>query len=118
MASHAIGDRANRIALDTYETVMHFLGKNSSSSDELRYRVEHAQILSPVDLKRFAELGVIPSMQPTHCTSDKDFSEQRIGKVRLQTSYAWASLLNSGVKHMPFGSDSPVESLNPFTGNE
>jgi predicted amidohydrolase YtcJ len=107
---HAIGDRANTIVLDAYEKA--FGGK---SGKERRFRVEHAQILSESDIPRFERLGVIPSMQPTHCTSDMYWAEARLGPVRIRRAYAWRSLLNTGVI-ICGGSDVPVESPNPLLG--
>jgi predicted amidohydrolase YtcJ len=105
---HAIGDRANRMVLDEFEAAL----KASPSSDH-RFRVEHAQILHPEDIPRFARLGVIPSMQASHQTSDMYWAGNRLGQQRLLGSYAWRSLLNSGVI-IPNGSDLPVEKTNPL----
>ena len=80
-----------------------------------RLRIEHAQVLAPEDIPRFARLGVIPSMQPTHCTSDMKSAETRLGPQRVKGAYAWRSLLNTGV-HLPLNSDFPGETLNPFYG--
>jgi predicted amidohydrolase YtcJ len=77
--------------------------------------VEHAQILAPADLERFAALGVIASVQPTHATSDKNMAGDRLGEERLPGAYAWQSLLESGAR-VAFGSDFPVEDPNPFYG--
>jgi len=111
MAMHAIGDRANRIALDVYERVL-----ADAPAGDYRPRIEHAQILAPADQGRFASLGVIPSMQPTHCTSDMPWVPHRLGPERTQGCYVWRSLLKSGVHHLALGSDFPVESANPFLG--
>ena len=107
--THCIGDRANRLALDAYEAIL------SGTFDDLRLRVEHAQIIAPDDIARFARLGVLASMQPTHVVSDMGYAESRIGPERVLGAYAWRSLLDSGA-HMPFGSDFPVEPVNPFLG--
>ena len=80
-----------------------------------RLRIEHAQIITENDLKRFSDLNIIPAMQPTHCTSDKDMIIDRIGKERSEYSYAWRSFLDLGLI-IPCGSDFPVESVNPFLG--
>src|SRR6185369_10947010 len=80
-----------------------------------RLRVEHAQVLSPGDIPRFAQIGVIASMQPTHCTSDMPWAEKRIGATRIKGAYAWRSVLKTGA-HVPISSDFPGESLNPFLG--
>lgn len=114
VATHAIGDRANRVVLDAYEAALTSL--NLTASDH-RFRVEHAQILAPSDLPRFAPLGVLPSMQPGHATADMRYAEQRLGARRLQDAYAWKSVLESGVRRLPFGSDFPTAGVvNPFWG--
>ena len=110
VATHAIGDRANRVVLDIYEKV---LEKEPGSG--LRHRIEHAQILSSADIGRFASLGVIPSMQFTHCTSDMPWAGDRVGDSRLEGAYAWRSLMNAGSR-IPGGSDYPVESIDPLLG--
>lgn len=110
VATHAIGDRGNRLVLDTYERVL-----GADAKTDHRWRVEHAQILSPADLGRFAKLGVIASMQPTHATSDMPWAKERLGEERLAGAYAWRSLLDSGA-HLAFGSDFPVESPDPRLG--
>jgi predicted amidohydrolase YtcJ len=106
--THAIGDRANRDVLDVYEKA--FSGLRDT---DLRFRVEHAQILTPADIPRFAQLKVIPSMQASHQTSDMYWAEKRVGPERIQGAYAWRSLLNTGVI-IPNGSDFPVEAVNPL----
>jgi predicted amidohydrolase YtcJ len=108
---HAIGDRANRVVLDVYERVL-----AEHPGEDLRLRIEHAQVIAPADIPRFAALGVIPAMQPTHATSDMYWAEERLGRERLAGAYAWRSLLDAGVPHLPLGSDFPVESANPFWG--
>ena len=110
VATHAIGDRGNRIVIDTYERV---LGDDAKSDH--RWRVEHAQIVSPEDIPRFAPLGVIASMQPTHATSDMPWAEERLGKERLFGAYAWQRFLHSGAR-LALGSDFPVESPDPRLG--
>ena len=80
-----------------------------------RWRIEHAQIVDPVDLSRFAVSGTIASMQPVHQTSDRLMAEARLGRDRLHGAYAWKSMLNSGAK-IAFGTDVPVESSDPFAG--
>lgn len=107
---HAIGDKANRWILNAYAKAAEVNGKRDS-----RHRSEHAQILAPEDIPRFAQLGVIASMQPTHCISDKRYAEKRIGHERCRGAYAWKSLLDSGA-HLAFGTDWPVEPLNPMEG--
>ena len=107
---HAIGDKANRLALDTFETVFREHG-----GARLRNRVEHAQVIDVNDLARFPALGVLPSMQPTHATSDMNMAEDRVGEDRIKGAYAWQTLLNLGAR-IPLGSDFPVELANPFFG--
>ena len=107
---HAIGDRANHLALNQFEKTFTSLGGQS-----LRNRIEHAQVINVDDLPRFAELKVLPSMQPTHATSDMNMAEDRIGQERMKGAYAWKTLLNSGIP-LPLGSDFPVELANPFYG--
>lgn len=106
---HAIGDLGNRMVLDAFDTVQQ--GKPSP----LRNRVEHAQIIALEDIPRFAELGVIASMQPTHATSDMNMAEDRVGPDRILGGYAWRRLLDSGAV-IASGSDFPVELSNPFHG--
>lgn len=108
--THAIGDAANMIVLDNYENLI-----RETNSRDRRHRVEHAQILRYEDIVRFAELGVIPSMQATHATSDKNMAQDRIGEVRIEGAYAWRKLMDAGAV-IANGSDFPVESPNPFFG--
>ena len=105
---HAIGDRGNRIVLDAFESALRVVPRADH-----RFRIEHAQILSPQDIPRFAKLGVIPSMQATHQTSDMRWAETRLGPERIRGAYAWRSLLNTGVV-IPNGTDFPVEEVNPL----
>lgn len=109
VATHAIGDAANTLMLDVYQDVL------PAGDRDHRWRIEHAQILAPADLARFTELGVIASMQPTHCTSDMDWVPDRLGEDRIAGAYAWRSLLDRGVV-LSFGSDAPVESVAPVPG--
>ena len=109
VATHAIGDEANRVVLDTYARVK---GERLAAA---RWRVEHAQIVDPSDLGRFAELGVIASMQPTHATSDMPWVPARLGPDRLGGAYAWREMLKTG-SHLAFGSDFPVEAVSPLLG--
>ncbi|MBM4192818.1 MAG: amidohydrolase family protein [Gemmatimonadetes bacterium] len=106
--THAIGDRGNRVTLDAFEAAL----KEVPVADH-RFRVEHAQIINYADIPRFAQLGVIPSMQASHQTSDMYWAGARLGQHRLPGAYAWRSLLNSGVV-IPNGSDFPVEYVNPL----
>lgn len=108
---HAIGDRANNIALDIYAEQL----DAQPESRELRHRIEHAQVATLEDIPRFAESGVIPSMQPTHATSDKNMAGDRLGEERLAGAYAWRYFLDSGSR-IAGGSDFPVEPANPFYG--
>jgi predicted amidohydrolase YtcJ len=106
---HAIGDRGNRLVLDTYEDVQ------NGAPSALRNRVEHAQIIALEDIPRFAELGVIASMQPVHATSDMNMAEDRVGPERITGGYGWRKLLDSNAI-IASGSDFPVELPNPFHG--
>lgn len=118
---HAIGDRANTLVLDALEAVIR--GRPSAAGGRLaavagvdpRHRIEHAQILTDGDIPRFRALGVLPSMQPTHCTSDMPWADARLGAERLAGAYAWRSLLSTGTV-IAGGSDFPVELPNPFHG--
>lgn len=107
---HAIGPKANRWILNAFEKAQEVNGKQDS-----RHRSEHAQILALDDIPRFAELGVIASMQPTHCITDKRFAEKRIGYERCKGAYAWRRLLDAGAK-IAFGTDYSVEPLDPLEG--
>jgi predicted amidohydrolase YtcJ len=109
VAVHAIGDQANAELLGAIEELAGTYG------GDRRWRIEHAQIVDPADLPRFARNGIIASMQPTHETSDWRMAEARMGIERLQGSYAWRSMLDNRVP-LAFGSDFPVESPNPFPG--
>ncbi|HEX2695705.1 MAG TPA: amidohydrolase [Acidobacteriota bacterium] len=108
--THAIGDKGVNWVLNAVERAQRKFGKK-----DLRHRIEHAQVIAPGDLERFAALGVIASMQPTHCTTDMRFCEARIGKERSRGAYAWRSLLDKGAR-LAFGSDWPVEPLDPMRG--
>ncbi|HUU96502.1 MAG TPA: amidohydrolase [Phycisphaerae bacterium] len=110
VCTHAIGDRGNRETLNAYA-----LALSRHPRQDHRFRIEHAQVLSLEDIPRFAKLGVIPSMQPTHCTSDMRWVYARVGERRAAGAYAWAKLLRTGAR-IPAGSDFPVESHNPFFG--
>jgi predicted amidohydrolase YtcJ len=104
VAIHAIGDQGNRAALDALAS----LPEVASA----RHRIEHAQIIEPSDVRRFAELGVVASMQPCHATSDASWVEDRIGALRLRHAYPWATLAQHGVR-LAFGTDAPIERLDP-----
>ncbi len=109
IAVHAIGDAANAVMLDAVEDLA------LTYKGDRRWRVEHAQIVDPVDLPRFGKNGIIASMQPVHETSDRTMAEARLGPQRLAGAYAWASMLKNGA-HLAFGSDAPVERADPFDG--
>jgi len=107
---HAIGDKANFLALNAFERAI----KETGVKDH-RLRIEHAQVVRVEDMKRFSELGVIPSMQPTHATSDMYWAEKRLGAERAKGAYAWKSIMKKGAK-IAGGSDFPVENPNPLWG--
>jgi predicted amidohydrolase YtcJ len=107
---HAIGDRANRLALDQFADSF-----SRTDGESLRNRVEHAQVVNVHDIPRFKTLNIIPAMQPTHATSDMNMAEDRVGADRLKGAYAWQTFLNQG-SPVAFGSDFPVELANPFFG--
>lgn len=108
--THAIGDQANKLVLDSYEKYI-----KKTDTKHLRHRIEHAQVLRLVDIPRFSTLGVIASMQATHATSDKNMAQDRLGEERILGAYAWRKLLSANVI-IAAGSDFPVESPNPFFG--
>jgi predicted amidohydrolase YtcJ len=131
---HAIGDEANHIALNAFAAAEQVaVAANAeapvrnpdgaivtgtpaqTTSADLRLRIEHAQVLLPEDFDRFKQMGVIASMQPSHLLTDMNWAEQRLGPERARYSYAWRSFLNHGVT-LAFGTDYPVESVNPFRG--
>jgi predicted amidohydrolase YtcJ len=107
VSTHAIGDAANDDVLDAYA--------RAGVTPAARFRIEHAQIVDLADIPRFAQLGVIASMQPTHATSDMPWAEKRVGPARIAGAYAWHRLLDAGV-HLAFGSDFPVELSDPRLG--
>lgn len=107
---HAIGDRANRVVLNAFEFV-----KDSLGNQGLRHRIEHAQIVTEQDIPRFESLDIIASMQPTHATSDLNMAEDRVGPDRIKGGYAWKTFIDQGTI-VAFGSDFPVEDVNPFYG--
>lgn len=110
IAFHAIGDKANRVALDTFAAVL-----RANGTRDRRDRVEHAQVVAPEDFARFAKLSVIASMQPSHETTDMRWAESRLGPDRIHGAYAWKTMLKNNV-HLAFGTDYPVEPINPFRG--
>ncbi|HLZ00164.1 MAG TPA: amidohydrolase family protein [Candidatus Angelobacter sp.] len=107
---HAIGDRGARMALDAFA-----FGQKQSGRQDLRLRMEHAQVVAPEDYKRFQSLGVVASVQPNHLLTDMSWAESRIGRERARHSYAWKELLNNGAV-LAFGTDYPVEPITPFRG--
>lgn len=132
IALHAIGDKANRMALNGFAESKRLEEKDIKGNQEAinnntdplkdiklltrrhyRHRIEHAQVVNPLDFKRFAELGIIASMQPTHAISDKRWADSRLGEYRVLGAYAWHLMKSYGV-HVPFGTDFPVESINPY----
>jgi predicted amidohydrolase YtcJ len=108
LAFHAIGDRANRVALDAFAAV-----RAANGSRDRRDRVEHAQVVAPQDFPRFAPLGVIASMQPCHLLDDERWAAARLGPQRSKGAYAWKTFEKDGVK-LAFGTDYPIESVNPL----
>ncbi|GGE41351.1 amidohydrolase [Marinicauda pacifica] len=108
LAIHAIGDRGNRLILDWMETAFEAVPPDERAIADPRWRIEHAQIVNPQDLPRFAALGVIPSMQPSHAIGDLHFAPDRLGAERLHGAYAWQSMIDSGAI-VAGGSDAPVE---------
>ena len=111
--THAIGDRANRFTLDSYEKAFASVPFDRRKIGKPRWRVEHAQIVNPADIPRFARLGVIPSMQPSHAIGDLHFAPSRLGVKRLEGAYAWQSFIKSG-SMVVAGSDAPVERGEPM----
>ncbi len=110
VATHAIGDRANRETLDIYEEAF----KAHPDKTDLRWRIEHAQHLDPADIPRFAKLGVIPAMQAIHCTSDAPWVFKRLGEKRAAAgAYVWRKLMDAG-SVIPIGTDVPVEPIDPM----
>lgn len=110
IALHAIGDAANRAALDAFAAA-----REANGTRDARHKVEHAQVVAPADFARFKELDVIASMQPCHETTDMRWAQDRVGRERSNGAYAWRSMQQSGVR-LAFGTDYPVEPLNPMIG--
>ncbi|MCB9235742.1 MAG: amidohydrolase [Bacteroidia bacterium] len=106
--THCIGDSANRMILRLYEKVL-------KADNTRRWRIEHAQVIHPADFHRFKDAGIIPSVQPTHATSDYPWVKDRIGKSRSKGAYAYKTLYEQG-KTVAIGSDFPVESIDPLLG--
>jgi predicted amidohydrolase YtcJ len=108
---HAIGDRGNKETLDAFERAFK---ENAGAAKDSRFRVEHAQILDEKDIPRFAQLGVIASMQGIHCTSDRPWATDRLGPARVaEGAYVWQKLLQSGAVIIN-GTDAPVEPVDPL----
>ena len=110
MRIHTIGDAANRIALNAFEAALKQTGMNGR---DVRFALEHAQVITPEDIPRLAKLGVIASMQPLHATEDMHFAESRLGRERLKGAYAWKTLLDNGIV-VATGTDYSVSPYNPF----
>ncbi|MBC8256391.1 MAG: amidohydrolase [Candidatus Marinimicrobia bacterium] len=106
LCTHAIGDRGNRLVLDAYS-------RSVSDIKNHRWRIEHAQMVCDEDIPRFAENGIVPSMQPSHCTSDMPWLTERLGDKRLPRISRWKSFIDSGCQ-IPGGSDCPIEEGNPI----
>jgi predicted amidohydrolase YtcJ len=112
MGFHAIGDRGTRMALDAFAYAE---SRNPNGSHDVRYRIEHAQVVAPEDFKKFQDLHVIASMQPNHLLTDMNWAERHIGAARAVHAYAWKEFLDDGVV-LAFGTDYPVEPITPFRG--
>jgi hypothetical protein len=110
IALHAIGDAANRAALDAFAAA-----RAANGTRDARHKVEHAQVVAPADFARFKELSVIASMQPCHETTDMRWAQDRVGPERAKGAYAWRSMQKAGVR-LAFGTDYPVEPLDPMIG--
>jgi predicted amidohydrolase YtcJ len=108
MNTHAIGDSANRIILNIY-------GEALKGQQDRRWRIEHAQVITPADMAKFGQFGIVPSVQPTHATSDMYWAGERLGAERLKTAYAYKELLKQ-YGQLALGSDFPVEAINPLFG--
>lgn len=110
VATHAIGDAANKQVVDIYEKVL-----SENPLEDHRYRIEHFQVATLEDIQRIADLGIIPAMQSVHATSDKNMAEDRVGSERIKGAYAWRKVLNTG-NIIVNGSDANVELVNPYHG--
>jgi hypothetical protein len=107
---HAIGDRGARMALDAFAYAI-----QKSNKKDLRFRIEHDQVVAPEDFKKYKDLGVIASVQPSHLLTDMNWAESHIGPARAQHSYPWKEFEDNGVR-LAFGTDFPVEPITPFRG--
>ena len=119
---HAIGDRANRMALDAYAAALTAPGRGregpltpQTAPAEARHRIEHAQVVAPADFARFRDMGIVASMQPAHAVSDKRWAQDRLGEYRVLGAYAWHTMRAHNVR-VAFGTDWPVEPINPYLG--
>jgi predicted amidohydrolase YtcJ len=110
VCTHAIGDRGNQLVLDAYESALARVPHRDP-----RLRIEHAQLVALDDIARFAKLGVVASMQPTHATTDMRWAEDRVGPKRIRGAYAWRRFMDADAR-VAFGSDFPVEQVNPLLG--
>ena len=113
IATHAIGDHANRVVLDWYEEAFDTIDNNNRAVAEPRWRIEHSQNITSIDQKRFLKLGIIPSMQPSHAIGDLHFAVDRLGLDRIDNAYAWRDLIDLGLI-IPGGTDAPVEIGDPL----
>jgi predicted amidohydrolase YtcJ len=112
IGTHAIGDHGNRVVLDWYEETFAQAEKTHERSDSPRWRIEHSQNITPIDQKRFIELNIIPSMQPSHAIGDLHFAVERLGLERIDNAYAWRNLIDQGLI-IAGGTDAPVEIGDP-----
>ena len=108
MNTHAIGDSGNRVILNTYAKYL-----SQKPTEDLRWRIEHAQVVNATDLALFGQHKIIPSVQPTHATSDMYWAEDRLGKERIASAYSYKQLLEQN-RWIPLGTDFPVEDISPF----
>jgi len=112
IGTHAIGDHGNRVVLDWYEETFSKAKKNNQFLESPRWRIEHSQNITPVDQRRFVELDIIPSMQPSHAIGDLHFAVERLGLERINNAYAWRNLIDQGLI-IAGGTDAPVEIGDP-----
>jgi predicted amidohydrolase YtcJ len=115
VCTHAIGDKGNALVLDAFEKAFRTVDKASWAVAEPRWRIEHAQVVRRQDVKRFANSGIIASMQPSHASSDQRWADARLGEDRAQGAYAWSWFFADQVR-LAFGSDFPVEIADPLWG--
>lgn len=110
--THAIGDKANRLILDWYEEAMNEVPQSEWGNPDPRWRMEHAQLMDPADFPRFKEIGILPSMQPSHAIGDLHYAEERVGLERLKGAYAWRTMIDHG-NIVIGGTDAPAERGDP-----